>query len=247
MAPTPSWLRPRNDPGTPPADGVPPTLTAALALVVAALAAVGVSGDLLTRTVRNHPGAIATVVVAALLAFGVPAIALARTWAVRLPLLVLTGAAVGGVIAGAFASARDREQPRVSVAAASTASATSLTIEASANGLRSRDDMLVQVQAVERWPDELAGSDVQRGCRTNRNQRWRPGTEPSWPGALLLWQQAGPDAKGAVQVTSKLELQPGRQEGVCVVVILLNTRGQEPRAVASFLRTPALVFPAPRG
>ncbi|GMA84825.1 hypothetical protein GCM10025868_00750 [Angustibacter aerolatus] len=227
-------------------DPLPPTLAAAVALVVAALAAVGVSGDLLARTVRNHPVAIAAVVVVALLAFAVPAVAASTGWAVRAAIVLVVVAACWAAAAGARAAGSDREQPRVSLTAATTASATTLTVDASANGLRSRDNMLVQVQGVTDWPADSADRDLQVACNSDRNARWPAGATPRWPGELVLWQQAGPDAKGAVTVGSKVELVPGEQEGVCVWVVLTNVKGQAPRRVVSYLQLPALRVPSAR-
>ncbi len=65
---------PRSDSGSGESDSkdwtVSPALGAAVALVVAAFAAVGVSGDVLTRAVRNQPVGVAAMFVVALLAVG---------------------------------------------------------------------------------------------------------------------------------------------------------------------------------
>jgi len=109
-----------------------------------------------------------------------------------------------------------------------------VTIHASGSGLKSSEDMLVQVQALDSFPEDL---EAKNQCEHNRFREFRPGSEPFWPGPLLLWQQAGPDADGTVDIETTLQVPVAGYEGVCALVAL-RSDGKDPRAVASFLRFP---------
>jgi hypothetical protein len=124
----------------------------------------------------------------------------------------------------------EREQPRIALSAQQSAETISVTISASGSGLKSDEDMLVQLQAIETFPDRS-----EPACGRSRFESYRPGDEPVWPGPLLLWEQAGPDAKGAVAVESVLDVPPGRYDGVCAFVALRGG-GSAPRAVTGYLR-----------
>ena len=216
---------------------VPPSLAAAVALVVAALAAVGVSGDHLARAARNDPGGFAWLMTAALAAVGVPTVLLMvrqRRWSVAAAVAVLVVVAGVAVHLGA-GSMSVREQPRLAVEASSTANGTSITIQASASGLRSDEDMLVRARGVQILPEPtFRRSEV---C-----------LEPADDDVLLLWQQAGPDLQGNSATESTVEVRPGEFEAVCVYAGLRTSEGRradagDARYVVALLRTTELDFP----
>jgi len=130
---------------------LPPAITAAIALVVAGLAAVGVTGDALTKAVRNEPQLLAAAVTIALAATVLAAAFLLSNWVVRLGLFGLLGAVVWAVWLGAT-SVADREQPLVSLSSTSEATGNrTLTVEVSASGLRTSDEILVQVVGIKKF------------------------------------------------------------------------------------------------
>jgi hypothetical protein len=91
--------------------------------------------------------------------------------------------------------------------------------------------MLVQVLAMERFPETADDADVCRGNRFDRSL-----TDRAWPGPLLLWDQVGPDGDGATEVTSTFPVPRGVYDGVCAYAGLRNADPGEPRQTASFLR-----------
>jgi hypothetical protein len=173
----------------------PPGLAAAIALVVAGLAAVGVSGDTLTRAVRNEPEEITKWIIVALsAAAALVGVSLAekrwnawwkhpspppRRWpligVVVVGLLAVLG--VGLVATIVFASAKametganqltDREQPLVSLQAATDEQRlTTVTIDVRATGLPTTDQMLVQVVGMTEFSDVVDEAKI-RLCERN--------------------------------------------------------------------------------
>jgi hypothetical protein len=212
---------------------IPPALAGGTALVVAALAAVGVSGGVLTRTVRNEPQTIAKLVIAALLIVAIPTLVLVRKrLLVALCLLALLGVLGTTVWVGAE-SVAEREQPRVALSASTKGQVTTITINASGTGLKSKQDMLVQLQAVTSFPTPVSGLDP----LCFESVRSVPETKSVGP--LLLWQQAGPDETGTVTVKTNVEIPIAKYEGVCAFVAL-RTDGTRARAVRAYLRTSGL-------
>lgn len=212
---------------------IPPALAAGAALVVSVLAAVGISGDLLTRAARNRPVELSLLLVAVIAVVATYTIWLNRSRhlfsaAVGAIALVLCATVLFG--AGSVA---EREQPRVSLGAVSEQNLIKLTVKANGSGLKSEHDLLVQVHALTTFPET---EDASIECRHNRFERYRPGREPRWPGPLLLWQQAGPDGDGEVNVEASLEVPIGRYQGVCVWAALRSDDGQAARATATYLR-----------
>jgi hypothetical protein len=160
----------------------PPGLAAAIALVVAGLAAVGVSGDTLTRAVRNEPekitwsivvalGAAAALVVLSLIdkrwnAWWKHPSPPPRKWpwvgVVVAGLLAVLGVLLVATIVVASAEAMltganqvtDREQPLVSLQAATDDQGlTTITIDVRATGLQTTDQLLVQVIGLTEFTD----------------------------------------------------------------------------------------------
>jgi hypothetical protein len=184
----------------------------------------------------------AGVVLVALAAFGLPAIWLARRRpVVAVPLLLLLGAVSAGVWLGAM-SVADREQPQVAVSAQSTASVTTLHVVAAGSGLKSREDMLVQAQALNVRLGDIDETELQKGCRNSRLFRSEPPDAPRWLGPVLLWEVSGPDAAGVVEVDTTIEMPHGEYAGVCVYVSLSSDDPSEGRAVVAYVETPELDF-----
>lgn len=225
-----------DDTGPPPL--VPAGVTAVLALGTAALALIGLSGGVLVRAVRSLPGTIVVVlVVVVVLAFVAETVGRGRPRAVfgaGIVLAVLTLLALGAT------SIDERDEPALSLKAVSRpATATdpgawTVTVKATASGLRPRDDMLVQVQALddEMPRDSSAYDAVREGCtqtalRTvgaelQAADRDRPFATPA--GDLVLWAQAGPSSDGSAVVESSVELPRTGYQSVCVSAIYAESR-----------------------
>lgn len=151
---------------------VPGALTAAVALVAAALAALGLTGEALLRAVRNSPSVIALVVSLAVL--GAATFALSSFWLAKSPkkevrtkqscmvfvfsfagLLVMVAAVLTAVWVGAAAVAA-RELPQVTLGAgpsksgptgkgAAGPSSIEITVTAEAANMVTGNDLLIQV------------------------------------------------------------------------------------------------------
>ncbi len=104
-----------------PGDGLPSGLAPTVTLVVAGLAAVGITGDYLTRMVRDEPNWVRVVLIGALIGAAIIAIAAVRrstrkgpnttAWLGLAGALVVVAATGGAVILGSVSVSR-REQPR---------------------------------------------------------------------------------------------------------------------------------------
>lgn len=216
-----------NDPGF----ELPGGIAAAVALVVAGLAAVGVSGGMLVRAVRNAPGAMAFLLAFVVLAaFAVPVLSSARKkhLGVALVLGLIGGAAVLAIFLGA-ASVDDRDQPSVAVTTTTSAAGiVTVKVKATANGLRSQEDMLVQIQGISgAFPQDADAEAAMRpGCLTSRFYRPPAGTPAiTYPGDLLSWSQAGAGADGTASVEVSAEVASQKVRGVCVAAIYRSSSG----------------------
>ncbi len=221
---------------------VSPALAGAIALVVAGLAAVGVSGGLLARAVRNAPGLMAAVVSMAIL---VPGIALAvgqwrshrRAAAVGIGALAVVS--VYAVLLGA-ASLVLQENPSVSVSAERTSDGYQATVDARAAGLRADGDMLVQLVGLREFPKtgSFSGADgLERACSVSRLTT-PPDKAPPSRGPLLAWQQAGPDSSGDAAVSFDVAVPSDRFQGLCAAAIYQSGPTTLFGNVRSWLRLP---------
>ena len=211
---------------------VPTAFAAAIAVVVAALAAVGVEGDFLTRAVRNFPGLMALLYIAAMTAVGLPAALWLykhgrRTFAVGSALLVVI--ASFGVLIGAR-SVSDREQPSVTLSSSEQDGVVTITVVANATSLRTIDTMLVRVLALT-----AAGSEqFDRPCQIPD----QGASVPPEIGRVVAWQQSGPtDNAGKVEVTLTAQLDAG-YTAVCAMAVLADHDRQDPgddRRVLAYL------------
>jgi hypothetical protein len=191
--------------------GLPPGLAAAIALVVAGLAAVGVTGDALTKAVRNEPGFLAAAVILALAASVLLAVTtvlvrpsrtrnlLSRSfWKTRnfwmiIGLVALLAGVAWAVLLGA-SSVGDREQPLVTLTSTSERTGyRTLTVQVSATGLRTSEEVLVQVIGLNTFTQ--ANKTAVQVCETN----WTYNSDlkgkdvkalPASTGTVLLWDRS---------------------------------------------------------
>jgi hypothetical protein len=180
-----------------------------------------VSGDALTRAVRNEPQLLALAITVALAAAVILAVLTLHNWPAKAGLLVILGAVISAVWLGAL-SVANREQPLVALSSSSenTGSRT-LTVDVSAAGLRTTDEVLVQVIGLEIFTD--VGT-----ARTTCEHDW--GKTPASGGTLLLWDRIGPDPKGNVKITIKIPVPNGKYQGICAWAPLPSRIGHESEA-----------------
>ena len=208
---------------SPPADPlIPAGVSAVVALAAAGLALIGLTGGVLVRAVRSSPGTI----VMAIAALIVLAVVAERTRGGRRLIAATAMLCVVLLTLGLGATSIDeRDKPSVALKASSTSSsATSpgkwtVTVRATASGLRAREDMLVQLQGLANGiPTDSSEFDVTHPkcnttvLRSSESERIN-GPYPAPAGDLLLWTQAGPSADGSTVVESSVERSGKRLRG----------------------------------
>jgi hypothetical protein len=114
--------------------------------------------------------------------------------------------------------------------------------------------MLVQALALHSGLRDIDEDELDEVCTQSHLFRSQPVPQPEWLGPLLMWEQSGPDASGAVEVESALEFPHGEYAGVCVFASLKSKSEEESRAVSAYIETPELDFdddpdasPGPQG
>jgi hypothetical protein len=194
-------------------DGLPIGVAATVTLVVAALAAVGITGDFVPRMVRDEPNFVKAFMWIALAGAAVIALAvvLRGTWGLWLGF----GGAIVVLVATAWAvslgasSVADREQPRVVLSAATGEhDVVTISVDVSGAGLRPRDDMLVQVLGLKTL------GRLDESISFCEQSQLRMTVKPE-DGELLAWERLGPDNKGNVNGTVKVEVIANGFQGVC--------------------------------
>ena len=207
--------------------------------VVAVFAALGVSGNLLSRMVRNEPDTFRWIlfyaIVAVVFAAAITAI---RSWPNELIVVPVIGLGAVLVIA-AFEGAdsqRVRENPSISLSL-SKSQPGSLTVTAKATGssLRSNDRMLLRIVAITRRlaVDELPGStptDKRTQLRTVTNEECKRGELHPLnvkDARLLSWTETGSDTSGEATTEQTMPV-PSTAQYVCAWAIL-SARPTEPR------------------
>lgn len=231
------WRRgAKTDDAGPPAPPplIPPGVSAVVALAAAALALIGLTGGVLVRAVRSMPGTI-VMAVAALVVLAVVA-ERARRW-VRFAAGFAMLAVVLGTVAMGATSIDERDKPSIALKATNTAATATapgkwtITVKASASGLRAREDMLVQLQGISAGlpSDSAQFAALEPKCITTalrlpRDEALR-GQYPDRAGSLLLWSQAGPSTDGSTVVESTVEVPLHSYKGVCAVAIYANSSG----------------------
>jgi hypothetical protein len=225
-------------------------VSAVVALVAAGLALIGVTGGVLVRAVRSSPG---TIVLAVTVLVVLAVFAERAAGRRRLGLVAVMLAVVLLTLGLGATSIDERDKPSVSLKASSTtASATSpgkwtVTVKATASGLRAREDMLVQLQGLPGGiPTDSRTFDTSYpSCQTSALRSSKAETQaqaaarpyPPPAGALLLWTQAGPSADGSIVVESSVDVPLNRYRGVCAVAIYSSSRGSGVEAVFDRLQS----------
>ncbi len=84
-----------------------------------------------------------------------------------------------------------------------------IDVAVNGSGLRPRDDMLVQIIGLK----EFSGTIVDDEPLCETSQRENPIADEK--GEMLAWERLGPDTKGNVEGTVKVEVAAGAFQGVC--------------------------------
>ena len=207
----------RREPGPYAAAG----LAAAATLIVAALAAVGIEGQLITRMVRNLPIQVGIAVSLALLAVAVGTALLAGNRAIQIVALSL-GLIVCAIVGLGAYSLTIREDPSVTLSALPHESTSGVLVRAraSATSLRSDDNLLLQVVGIDTVAtvaddvqDNLCTVVLQEVDRDNQ-QALRDGVR------LLHWVETGANAEGKTTASVDLVVEEGSNEAFCVYAAL---------------------------
>jgi hypothetical protein len=209
-----------------PAPGVWVAASAALAVVVAVLASLGIEEDILRRMVRNYPRATGFGISLVILGASIPLVLLLlrtrRSWArkaVRGISIASAAAVVIGLVVVLWTGAlslNSRDMPAVSLSAVKSESgAITITSEATAAALRSREKMLLRIYAYSKSP----GQDLPRDCQSGDI----PGLEaPSTGARILQWGEAGPDKSGFAKVTETVAVNGDEYSFACAYTVLQN-------------------------
>lgn len=236
--------------------GFSPTqvLTAVVALFVAALAAVGVTGDILTRAVRNYPIAISALLIVTLLAtLGFFTVDLSESRSGDRK-KVLRGRHVMGIVASICAtillgalSVADREQPGIALQATYSGGQVTLTVESNAAGLATKDQLSVQVLGLSKFSvidrttaeicEQIYAHSIRAGSGDNL-QDFLNSRHDKYQGtvSILLSERLGPDSTGTIKSITKLDFPAGLYQGVCAFSPLPNEQIESARNSASYLR-----------
>jgi hypothetical protein len=204
-----------------PPENVGTILAIAATLIVGVFAALGVSGNLLARMVRNDANMSRNVLLlavgAAVLLAIFAAISKVPSWAYIVPVLIL-GSSLGLSAHLAATSQRMRENPSVSLNVSQPSSG-SMTITAKATGssLRSSERMLMRIAYITRSlsTSEFRNSTEPRDTTTELRERTnqeckRPALHPADPktARLLSWTETGPNASGEASIEQTMPLPP---------------------------------------
>ena len=206
---------PDNTPG-----GMGTILAIAATLIAGIFAALGVSGSLLARMVRNDAYSARNVLLLAIV--GVVTLAVvaafrAKIWLFILPLLLL-GVSLWLAASVAAESQRQRENPSISLTVSHPSSGPmTLTAKATGSSLRSSERMLLRVAYILR---SLSITEIQDSSdpgyvttelreRTNQECK-RAALHPfdAKTARLLSWTETGPNASGEATIEQTLPLPP---------------------------------------
>jgi hypothetical protein len=205
----------------------------ATTLVVAVFAALGVSGNLLARMVRNHPTASSHILVwaiaAVVLIAAITAIPQLPNWLVILPVAML-GVVLCRAAFTAADSQRERENPSISLTLSQTESkGLMLTAKATASSLGSQERMLLRVAVITRPLSvklrEIPNTNpvaVTTELRDVTNQECkRPQLNPYrfTRARVLSWTETGANASGEATAEQAMPL-PDNARYVCAWVIM---------------------------
>lgn len=220
-------------------------------LVVGVLGAVGVSGDLLTRLVRNHAWQVVVPLLVILVAGGLAANSFARaaqhTERAKNGVSALIFAVVSCLALVAIFGARsqsERELPSVELGVVrSDGGGRAISATASGTGLRSSEKLLLQVVHVAPPGRDLA--ELRSICRDARdrldNEISRKTTSDV---RLLVWQEVGPAADGSASATADLPIDAG--EGYyCALAQLQSRQGEISAGWAVLAMPPCAILTSP--
>lgn len=240
-------------------DPITPVLAGAVALFVAALAAVGVTGDVLTRAVRNFPFAISGFLVVLLLAtlgfffslnnndngYGstrsVHRNAILKRRYIALALIAVCSCIIAGAI-----SVSDREQPAISLHASYGGGQVTLTVDSSASGLSTTDQLTVQVlglsvfstvdKPVAELCEQVYAHSIKDGQANRLEDFLNQKSDYDGSVSILLLERLGPDSSGNITSSSKLDFPAGLYQGICAFSPLPSNQLESSRNSASYLR-----------
>jgi hypothetical protein len=199
--------------------------------VVAVFAALGVSGNLLARMVRNDPSSaswiLSLAIIAVLLAAIVTALPAVRNELIVVPIVGLGIVLIFAALEGAHSQGK-RENPSISLSLTkSQAGNLTLTAKATGSSLRSDDRMLLRVAAIIRplSTKELPGlstADRTTELRNVTNQECKhPELHPlsSKNARMLSWTETGANASGEATTEQTVPV-PSNAKYVCAWSIL---------------------------
>lgn len=248
------------DAKNPEKEPVPPgawvAVTAALGVVVAIFAGLGIEQDLLRRMVRNDPEGVAWAIGFVIVGASIPVIlfvirlirgrlAAVFTAVVSIVSAVLVVIGMINVLRTGTESLHSRDMPSLSLSAVKSASgAVAITADATAPALRSTEKMLLRVYGVGSSASE--DLDLDALCR---NTQW-PGIKASSSGSgVLQWGEAGPDTTGTAKVHQNLIVDGNNYRFVCGYAVLFNAPNEQPYYAWSVVDLRSLVVtpttPAP--
>ncbi len=228
---------------------IPAQLAAGIGLAVAALAAVGLTGSALTRSVRNFPVYVTFIMCFVLLA----ALALALSGKfpkLAIPATIALAVTIGaGVVLGAY-SVHQREQPAVLLAGEPEADgSTSVTVTVKGSGLATQDQLDVQVLGLKTFDrlDKIAVSLCEQSYTWSKTNS--SGVEldtylgqqglAADDATLLSWNRLGPNSDGVVDTSFTLEVPKGAYAGICAFSPLPSDTAEAASNSAAYLRIPA--------
>lgn len=215
--------------------GLGTILGIAASLIVTVFAALGVSGNLLARMVRDDPVASRNILVLGIVMVVVAAVITAipqvgNYWVV-VPVIGL--AVVLSLAAHAAAvSQNKRENPSISLTLAPTPSGgLSLTAKATGSSLKSNDRLLLRVTAITRRLDVTPSYSGETELRTVTNEECKRGElHPlnTRNARLLSWTETGSNVTGEAATEQTMPVPPTAQY-VCAWTILspLPTEARE--------------------
>ncbi|MEZ5181793.1 MAG: hypothetical protein R2702_07970 [Acidimicrobiales bacterium] len=223
----------------------PITIAAAIAISTAALTAIGLSGDALTRAIRNDPGGLGTplrwtvalagaATAAALLTKVASASSNAQRAVAAVSAVVVLGITVTtfGLIGNGIEAIQRRDEPSVTVSSATEEGVATLTVTGKGTGLASSSSMLVQLVGL-RPGAEVAFDEV---CAID-GRRWEGGVSEGGDAVLLGWQEQGPDDQGVASGTFSAEIDRSSFERVCGYAAF-SVDGEQRRAIALLVLDP---------
>lgn len=201
-----------------------------LALFGTALGAVGLSGDLLARVLRNQPLAFGSTMAFVVVLVTI-LVALRATDLIHKAVIGALGASLAAaVVMGAHYHSM-REIPWITVSVSSAEndpSRTVIAIQAGASGLKSSEQMLVQLQGMRNFD---LNADARRACETYQDQTNGDALSAS-TGVLLTQLTAGPDEKGTASVEFSVQYDLTDYTGICGWAALQKRPGQRGSAIA---------------